>query len=306
MTWLNWPVEQASRTDCEFPRHRQNEGLCLDLHGDPTHANLVVISDGNHHMALQETLHAFSLIHPEVGDIFYTTTPPRIATEMLRAGGLEIGNFRLSVTPHVFISPPAVLEPLVNDGYMQGYRPFMSSRGVVLLVHKDNLKGIAGITDLLRPDVRLFLSNPITEKVSNQIYTDCLRRLAEQQGITLDFLAHAPGQPDPAKLVYGESIHHREAPQAIMDERADAALVFYHLALRYQRIFPEHFDFVWPVGSLGNQVCDTGFFSYGLVGNGGEWGQTLLGFMSSDVVTKIYEYHGLMRANPGSLAVQHA
>jgi hypothetical protein len=303
MTWLNWPVEQASRTDCEFPRHRQNEGLCLDLHGDPTHSNLVVISDGNHHMALQETLHAFSLIHPEVGDIFYTTTPPRIATEMLRAGGLEIGNFRLSVTPHVFIGPPAVLEPLVNDGYMQGYQPFMSSRGVVLLVPKNNPKGIAGIIDLLRPDVRLFLSNPNTEKVSNQIYTDCLLRLAEQQGMTLDFLAHAPGQPDPAKLVYGESIHHREAPQAIMDERADAALVFYHLALRYQRIFPEHFDFVWPAGSLGNQVCDTGIISCGLVGNGGEWGQTVLDFLSSDVVTKIYEYHGLMRANPGSLAL---
>jgi hypothetical protein len=303
MTWLNWPVEQASRTDCEFPRHRQNEGLCLDLHGDPTHSNLVVISDGNHHMALQETLHAFSLIHPEVGDIFYTTTPPRIATEMLRAGGLEIGNFRLSVTPHVFISPPAVLEPLVNDGYMQGYQPFMSSRGVVLLVPKNNPKGIAGIIDLLRPDVRLFLSNPNTEKVSNQIYTDCLLRLAEQQGMTLDFLAHATGQPDPAKLVYGRSIHHREAPQAIMDERADAALVFYHLALRYQRIFPEHFDFVWPAGSLGNQVCDTGIISCGLVGSGGKWGQTLLDFLSSDVVTKIYEYHGLMRANPGSLAL---
>lgn len=119
---------------------------------------------------------------------------------------------------------------------MKSYRPFMSSRGCVSLLHKNNLKGIAGIVDLLRPDVRLFLSNPNTEKVSNQIYTDCLRRLATQ-----DFLAHAPGQPDPAKLVYGRSIHHREAPQAIMDERADAALVFYHLALRYQRIFPEHF-----------------------------------------------------------------
>lgn len=303
MTWLNWPAEQATRPALELPRYRQNENLCLELHGDPVHARLAVVSDGNHHMALQEALHAFSLTHPEVGDIFYTTTPPRIATQMLRAGGLEIGNFRLSITPHVFISPPAVLEPLVNDGFMQGHHPFMRSRGVVLLVHKNNPKRIAGITDLLRPDVRLFLSNPITEKISNQTYTDCLRRMAEQEGITLDFLAHAPGHPDPLKLVYGESIHHREAPQALMDGRVDAALVFYHLALRYQRVFPEHFDFVWPAGSLGNQDCDSGFSSYGLVGHGGEWGQTLLDFLSGDVVTKIYEYHGLMRANPGSLAL---
>lgn len=297
MTWLNWPVELATGLDREYTRYRQNESLRLDLHGDPVQARLVVFSDGNHHMALQETLHAFSLAHPEVGEIFYTTTPPRIATEMLRGGGLEIGNFRLSVTPHVFISPPAVLESLVQDGYMQGYRPFMRSQGVVLLVHRDNPKGITGITDLLRPDVRLFLSNPITEKVSNQIYTDCLRRLAMQKGISLDFLGHAPGQPDPAKLVYGESIHHREAPQFILNEQADAALVFYHLALRYQRIFPEHFDFVWPVGSLGNQTCDISYFSSGLVGDGGAWGQTLLDFMMSDAVTKIYEYHGLLRAD---------
>lgn len=85
--------------------------------------------------------------------------------------------------------------------------------------------------------------------------------MAMHQGITLDFLTHAPGQHDTAKLVYDESIHHREAPQAILDERADAALVFYHLALRYQRIFPEHCDFVWPVGSLGDQALDTNFFS---------------------------------------------
>jgi len=30
----------------------------------------------------------------------------------------------------------------------------------------------------------------------------------------------------------------------VADGRADTALVFYHLGLRYQRIFPEIFDFV--------------------------------------------------------------
>ena len=297
MAWLNWPVELATGLDQEFPKYRQNESLRLDLHGDPVHANLVVFSDGNHHMALQETLRAFSLAHPDVGEIFYTTTPPRIAMELLRGGGIEIGNLRLLLKPNLFISPPVVLDALVKDGYMQAYSPFMSSRGVVLLVRRDNPKNIAGIQDLLRSDVRLFLSNPITEKISHQIYTDSLRRLAMRKGITLDFLLHPPGQPDPTKLVYGESIHHREAPQALMDDRGDTALVFYHLALRYQRIFPEHFDFVWPVGSLGDQALDTNSFACGLIGNGGVWGQALFDFLMSDVVTKIYEYHGLQRAN---------
>lgn len=297
MTWLNWPAELANERDHAYPHYLHKESLCLDLHGDPTQARLVVFSDGNHHMALQETLRAFSVANPTVGEIFYTTTPPRILTDMLRAGGLEIGNFRLCVKPHVLISPPAVLESLVSEGLLQTHRSFMSGRGVVLLVHRDNPKSISGIKDLLRPDVRLFLSNPVTEKVSNQIYTDCLRRLAMQQGITLDFLAHLPGEPDPVKLVYGESIHHREAPQAIMDQKADAALVFYHLGLRYQRIFPEHLDFVWPTGSLGDQDCDISHFNCGLVGDGGEWGARLMAFLMSDAATKIYEYHGLMRTN---------
>ncbi|MBT9589433.1 MAG: substrate-binding domain-containing protein [Thiobacillus sp.] len=298
MAWLNWPDEQATPANRELPRFGQYAALHLDLHGDPLHAKLVVFSDGNHHMALHDALQAFALAHPEVGEIFYTTTPPRIATEMLRTGGLEIGNLRLCVTPHVVISPPAVLASLVDAGCMQAHRPFMRSRGVVMLVKNGNPKGITGVADLLRRDVRLFLSNPVTEKASHQIYMDCLRRLAMHARIDLDFLKHASGLPDPEKLVYGELIHHREAPQAIVDERADAAMVFYHLALRYQRIFPEHFDYVWPAGSLDDQACDTSVFSCGLAGNGGEWGQALLDFLFSDAVTKIYEHHGLSRAVP--------
>ena len=295
MAWLNWPIELATGFDRSLERYEQIESLRLDLHGDPTRAKLVVCSDGNHHMALEQTLQAFARAYPAVEEIFYTTTPPRIALQIMR-GGLQIGNFRLSVSPNVFISPPSVLDQLVAEGRMIGYRPFMRSRGVVLLVRKENPKAITGLADLLRKDVKLFLSNPITEKISYQIYTDCLRRLALHEGAMLDFLAHAPGQPNPEKLIYGEAIHHREAPQAIADGRADAALVFYHLALRYQRIFPELFDFVWPSGSLGEQDCDVSHFNCGLIGDGGEWGKKLVEFLMSDEVTEIYSAHGLERA----------
>ena len=297
MAWLKWPEELATGQSLKLPKYREHQSLRLDLHGDPVNARLCVFSDGNHHMALQEALQVFSLVHPEVGEIFYTTTPPRIAVDMLRGGGLQIGNLRLPLKPHLFISPPPVLDTLVKEGLLQSYSPFMSCRGVVLLVARDNPKNITGIQDLIRPDVRLFLSNPVTEKISNQIYTESLRRLAIHKGITLDFLSHAPGKHDPAKLLYGESIHHREAPQAILDKRADAAMVFYHLALRYQRIFPEHFDYVWPLGSLDDQALDSNYFSCGLVGNGGAWGQALMDFLMGDTVTKIYEYHGLKRAS---------
>ncbi len=259
-------------------------------------ARLVIFSDGNHHMALQETLRAFLLKFPEAGDVFYVTTPPRVALQMLQAGCLNIGNLRLSITPHVFISPPAVLDQLIAEKRMTAYQPFMHSRGVVLLVRKGNPKNIGGLRDLLREDVRVFLSSPVNEKVSYQIYTDCLRRLALHEKISLDFLAHPPACPGTSNVIYGEAIHHREAPQALMDGRADAALVFYHLALRYQRIFPERFDSVWPTGSQGNQHCDINRFGFGLVGDGGPWGSKLGAFLMTDEVTSIYAAHGLERA----------
>lgn len=297
MNPLCWPNETARPRNHEEPGFSQpGSNICLDFHGDPMRARLVVFSDGNHHMALQETLRAFLLKFPEVEDVFYVTTPPRVALQMLQAGCLNIGNLRLSVTPHVFISPSAVLDQLIAEKRMTAYRPFMHSRGVVLLVRKGNPKNISGLRDLLREDVRVFLSNPVNEKVSYQIYTDCLRRLALHEKISLDSLANPPAYPGSPNLIYGDTIHHREAPQALMDGRADVAVVFYHLALRYQRIFPELFDSVWPTGSRGNQHCDINRFGFGLVGDGGPWGSKLDTFLMTDEVTSIYAAHGLERA----------
>ena len=294
---LHWPGETARLATENEPRFAQpGSNLCLDFHGDPQRAKLAVFSDGNHHMALQEALHAFVAKYPEVEDVFYLTTPPGVALKFLRAGRLDVGNLRLSVSPHVFISPPAVLEQLVAEGRMAAHLPFMRSRGVVLLVRKGNPRQVTGAESLLRPDVRLFLSNPVNEKVSYEIYVNCLRRLAANRGVKLDFLAHFPGPSDPDKLIYGETIHHREAPQALADGRADVAVVFYHLALRYQRIFPELFDSVWPAGSRGNQHCDINRFGFGLVDGGGPWGSTLDTFLMTDEVTSIYAAHGLERA----------
>jgi hypothetical protein len=296
MNRLMWPAEQAIQPDHELPVFSRYENLLLDLHGDPVHAGLVVFSDGNHHMALAESLQAFSSTYPDVGEIFYTTTPPGIATEILRAGGLGMGNLRIHLKPHVFISPPAVLAQLAEEGFVQTCRSFMAGRGIAMLVKKGNPSDIRGIDDLLRPEVRLFLSNPVTEKVSYKTYTDCLRRLAQHEGKLLGFLDPESDQFNPEKLLYGSLIHHREAPQAIMDSKADVAVVFYHLALRYQRVFADAFDFIQLDGLPGSQICDRSLISCGLVGNGGKWGQVLMHFLMSDAVTQIYEYHGLTRA----------
>jgi hypothetical protein len=296
MASLDWPDETAGTTDGGEARFVQpGSNVCLDFHGNPLRARLVVVSDGNHHMALREVLATFLAENPSVEDVFYTTTPPRVALQLLSAGHLDIGNLRLVVKPHVMIGPPPVLDQAVAAGHMVAYRPFMRSRSAALLVRKGNPKRIYGAADLLRDDVTLFMSNPLTEKVSYQTYLDALHRLATAEDVTLGFLEHPPGQPGPGKLIYGGSIHHREAPQALADRQADVAVVFYHLALRYRRIFPEMFEFVQPAAWIQDEEREIGRADCGLVGGGGAWGSALLDFLATETVTRIYRAHGLER-----------
>lgn len=275
MSPLAWPDERADPAPAPFFAHA-GSNLCLDFHGDPARAGLVVFSDGNHHMALGDCLAQFRSTHSQLEDVFYVTTPPRVAVETHRAGKLRIGNLVLKTAPHVFISPPEVLESLALS-----HRPLARGRGNTLLVQAGNPKAIRGVPDLARDDVRLFLSNPHTEAVSYRLYAQTLERLAARMGV-------AP----PRNPVYGEAIHHREAPQFVADGRTDAAIVFHHLALRYMRIFPGRFEVV-PLTEEGDPDNLRGDTHIALVGDGGAWGARALAFLCGPQGQDVYARHGL-------------
>ena len=297
MTELHWPPEEACHADTALRWTQARSNICLDFHGDPVRARAVLFSDGNHHMALAECLQRFLLQNPAAQDVFYATTPPGVLLQWLDAGALHLGNLSLRLVPQLIISPPAVLDRLVQAGRIRAHVPYMRSRGNVLLVPKGNPLGIHSIEDLARSKARLFISNPKTESASYQVYAGTLKALALQGDIRLDWLDHPPGAEPDARVVYGERIHHREAPQALADGRADVALVYYHLALRYARIFPEHFEFV-PVGGApehpepGNLTSD---FHLAIAGDGGAWGKPLYEFLLGGETTEIYARHGLSR-----------
>jgi len=288
---LNWPYEGATPLAQDAPRFAQaGSNICLDFHGDPRASRLVVFSDGNHHMALADALAAFRQRHPSVNDVFYATTPPRVVEHAMKAGFLAVGHLCLSVVPHVFIGPAPLLERLAREGRISDPRPLAASRGIVMLVRKGNPSRIASIADLAREDVRLFLSNPSTESVSFQAYATTLQRLAARQGIDMSFIDRPPGAS--SRVVFGECIHHREAPQCLADDRADVAVVFHHLALRYTRVFPEMFDLV-PLTGDGDPDQAIGRTAIARVGDGGEWGPRLVEFMLGEEVARMYREHGL-------------
>ncbi len=290
---LNWPVE-GSQADYSNRNQWNQAGsnICLDFHGDPIAAKLVVFSDGNHHMALQACCKEFLKSNSTVNDIFYATTPPKVILDSVLRGGVLLGNLHLNVQPHVFISPENILDKLVAKKQITSHQAFARSSGNVLLVKKGNPKGIEGIADLLRDDVRLTISNPVTEAASYEVYKQTLLDVAVEKELDVSAFSDLIDK-DSTRVVFGESIHHREVPQTIYEGNADVAIVYYHLALRYSRIFPDDFEII-KIKSKTNVYTD---YHIGLMNDAGEWGEKFLDFMLSDEVLELYKEHGLQAAD---------
>ena len=295
---LPWPQEAANKLHVAADFRATESNIVLDLHGDPLRAGLAVFSDGNHHMALEECLAAFLERTPEAVDVFYATTPPRVLLEALQAGALRTGNLVLSVRPHVFIGPEDVLGQLVADGAMATHAPFAQSRGNVLLIRRGTPKNIVGLADLLRPDVRLALSNPVTEAASHRVYRDTILGLAEAESQDLERYRE---RLDDCGFVASALVHHREIPQMLADDVADVAVIYFHLALRYARIFGDVFEIV-PLSALAGDVGATDAnrltrYHVGLIGDGGRFGPALCDFMTGPEAAAIYDRHGLAAAD---------
>ena len=103
--------------------------------------------------------------------------------------------------------------------------------------------------------------------------------------------------------MFGERIHHWEAPQALVDGKADVAMVYYHLALRYVRVFPGEFEIVcegWD--PEGEEDAVEGEPAEGMVVTeyvvaptrwAGECGEAFVKFMGSGEAAAIYERRGV-------------
>lgn len=294
---LSWPPEAAQYPgDAVRAFAAPGSNLVLDFHGDPAKAGLAVFSDGNHHMALEASVRAFLSTNPAVGDVFYTTTPPAPLVDALKGDGLVLGNLRISRKPDVFIGPSNILDTLVDAGYIARHVPFAESRGNVILVRKGNPKGITTISDLLSDDVTVACSNPVTEKASYSVYAEAARGLAREAGMDGDAVVSKLSTAG-AKTVHSQIIHHREVPELIGAGNADAAVIYYHLALRYVRVFPDLFELVDMGGVLSGECSPanpTTRYHIGLVADGGPWGEHFVSFMQSKTAQQLYEEHGLL------------
>lgn len=276
--FLPWPLDSKVQDEVFLP----GSNVVYDFHGDPCGAELVITMEGNQFMAIPDVIRAFwEYVGHEVS-VFYVTLPPPRFRPLLEGKPLSIGNLVLSLRPHVVMGPPEFMEMVRS--LITKPQTFMENRGVVLVFQRGNPKQISSLEDLLRPEVRLAISNPQTEKNSYQLY--------------LQALSHVPGLKEKLEreALKSQVIHHREIPAMIYHGLADVAPLYFHFAYYYQnpRFFSEPlFDYLsFPEGEATRSLYQVALTKEGTLNR---WAKAWVDFLQTETVKKIYAQHGFKK-----------
>ncbi len=266
----------------EFPKEAANldeptANRLNDLHGELSQCDLALSTAGNYHMALKDLMQYY--LHVAAADLgitswTYTTSPP-ISYASVKHSVVQFGNLAVRCRPQLAVAPAGEFTDLRREDFIAGdLVAVIRNYGNVILVKKGNPKRIDSVWDLGRPDIRIVTPNPDPQSepgsfgnYSGSIYriayyqyfeapavgepTFCEANPNECQGMTPQELFDRifnGAKPSPAdKWLAGKRIHHREVPWSIAYGRADAGLIFYHLARHAVEMFPDTFEIV-PLG----------------------------------------------------------
>ncbi|MEO9170983.1 MAG: substrate-binding domain-containing protein [Candidatus Baltobacteraceae bacterium] len=202
----------------------------MDLHGNPSGADLVIFAAGNQWMVLPDLLAAFQKTHPEVRNIFYETLPPGILAEQMAPGAtLRVGELLLDVRPDVYLAGKGRMAQ-ERDAGLVGEPTAYATNDLAIMVRSGNPKHITSLRDLGRPDVRVAMPNPQTEGIAKQIEG----AYSKAGGSALVQAIMDTKLRDGTTLL--TRIHHRETPIWILDGKADAGPVWISEALYQERI----------------------------------------------------------------------
>jgi len=248
---LVWPT--AAKLQAGIRSFHGHTDTVLDVIGRiGTPASLVIFTEGNHLMVLSsdDVVGAFpswAKSQPQYADLDLTnvilvTLPQPILVQMIRTGGVALGNLMLDVSrssgfyPDIFMGYPEPLRQLRQLGLIEPRaRFFCRNRGVALLVRKGNPLGIHGLADAARTGARIALPD------AGDVRAKCRAAADELLGKpAADTLFAAEVQTFPGRL----GIMHRDLPEMIARLYADVAFTWYHLVSYWARIFPDQLEFV--------------------------------------------------------------
>jgi Bacterial extracellular solute-binding protein len=219
-----------------------------------TPPSLVIFTEGNHLMVLlsDDVIGAFpswaksqsQYADLDLDNIVVVTVPQPVVVQMIRTGGIALGNLTLDVSrksgfyPDIVMAGPDPLRELRKFGAIEPQARFFSrNRGPALLVRKGNPLGIHGLTDIARTGARIALPDA-AEEAARARYRDAIDRLIGKSAADAVFAAEVPHFPGRIGIV------HRDLPEMVARGYVDAAFTQYHLISYWTRIFPRHFEFV--------------------------------------------------------------
>jgi Bacterial extracellular solute-binding protein len=248
---LVWPIAKKLQPGVRsFVGHADTVLDVIGQIGMPP--SLVIFTEGNHLMVLlsddiAEAFPAWARAQSRYADldlsnVVLATLPQPILVEMIRMGGVALGNLTLNVSrksgfyPDIFMGYPEPLRELRRSGVIEPpARYFCRNRGVALLVRKGNPLGIGGLKDVIRAGIRIALPD------SGDVRAKCRAAADELLGKSAaDALFAAEVPSFPGRL----GIMHRDLPEMVARSYADLACTWYHLVTYWSRIFPDHFEAV--------------------------------------------------------------
>ncbi len=185
-------------------------------------ADVVLWLAGNQFFAMDDVVRAFQKQSPgtKVGLI---TLPPGLLLEAIEKGGWVYGGKEYPGLPDVYASVNLDhLKRLKKQGLMDSYFTYLHNE-MELMVAVGNPKGIRGIGDLARADVRTSMPNPVNEGIM-QFYG---RKVLQRHGLWEHISAGKECfscQTTPNN--WFTAVHHRETPQRILAGTSDTGLVW--------------------------------------------------------------------------------
>jgi ABC-type molybdate transport system substrate-binding protein len=194
-------------------------------------ADLTLWIAGNQFFAMDEVIGGFRRGEPKLS-VGLITLPPGLILSAILAGGWVYQGHEYIATPDIYASVNlGHLKQLKAANLMSQYAVYMHNE-LQILVATNNPKKITGIDDLVRPDVKTSMPNPVNEGIM-QFYA---RKVLERHNIWQQI-------SDGKECVscqttannWFTAVHHRETPARILDGISDAGIVWKTEVLEAQR-----------------------------------------------------------------------
>lgn len=251
-----------------------------DLYGDINDPDLVVFFGGNEFMVMDELLAAFRKANPSCRKIFVETLPPGILAKQIEQGSLTVGNMRIDLKPDVYIAGKSAIEQRAQ--WFSRTAAYAGNR-LAIMVAKGNPKGVRGLADLGRKDIRVSMPNPEWEGIGKRIeeaYTKAggenLRNRIMQEKVN-------------DNTTFLTQIHHRQTPMRILYGQSDAGPVWY-TEVYYQQMIGHPVELITiPDKDNLESVSMAGLMKQAPhLGAGRDF----VDFLTSDAVKAIYKKYG--------------